>query len=128
MRERGRSSNSKLSRNSLGRPSVEQPESEELSRPAPVALQEILDRDYVAKPDMTAEYNFTVPVEDLLDHAAGYDLPLDVDQLVFGGGKEVLSLTMITMILIVSITMITIILIISIAMITLFLIIKIKSS
>ena len=38
----------------------------------------------MAKPDMTAEYNFTVPVEDLLDHAAGYDLPLDVDQLVFG--------------------------------------------
>ena len=48
-------------------------------------LQEILERDYVAKPDMTAEYNFTLPVEDLLDHAAGYDLPLDVDQLVFGG-------------------------------------------
>ena len=48
-------------------------------------LQEILERDYVAKPDMTAEYNFTLPVDDLLDHAAGYDLPLDVDQLVFGG-------------------------------------------
>merc|ERR1719220_1378233 len=47
VRERGRSSNSKLSRNSLGRPSVEQ--SEELSRPAPVALQEILDRPSVSR-------------------------------------------------------------------------------
>ena len=34
---------------------------------------------------MTAEYNFTVPVEDLLEHAGGYDLPVDVDELVFRG-------------------------------------------
>ena len=46
-RERSRSSNTKLSRNSLGRPRAGEDlavKSEELSRPAPVALQEILDR------------------------------------------------------------------------------------
>ena len=32
---------------------------------------------------MTADYNFTVPVEDLLEDAGGYDLPIDVDELVF---------------------------------------------
>ena len=37
---------------------------------------------------MTAEYNFTVEVVDLLEHAAGYDLPVDVDELVFGGNMK----------------------------------------
>ena len=51
-RERARSSNTKLSRNSLGRPRAGQDsavQSEELSRPAPVALQEILDRPSVSR-------------------------------------------------------------------------------
>ena len=32
---------------------------------------------------MTADYNFTVPVEDLIEDAGGYGLPIDVDELVF---------------------------------------------
>ena len=51
-------------------------------------LADILEKDYVKVPDMTAEYNFTVEVVDLLEHAAGYDLPVDVDELVFGGNMK----------------------------------------
>ena len=49
------------------------------------ALSAVLKKDYIKEPDMTAEYNFTVSVEDLVEHAAGFDLPTDVDDLVFGG-------------------------------------------
>ena len=47
------------------------------------ALISVLLADYIKEPDMTADYNFTVPVEDLIEDAGGYDLPIDVDELVF---------------------------------------------
>jgi hypothetical protein len=47
------------------------------------ALISVLLADYIKEPDMTADYNFTVPVKDLLEDAGGYDLPIDVDELVF---------------------------------------------
>ena len=49
------------------------------------ALISAIQADYVKEPDMNSEYNFTVPVEDLLEEAGGYDLPIDVDDLVFKG-------------------------------------------
>ena len=47
------------------------------------ALISVLLADYIKEPDMTADYNFTVRVEDLIEDAGGYGLPLDVDELVF---------------------------------------------
>ena len=51
-------------------------------------LSEIILADYLKKPDLTAEYNFTIQAEDLLADAGGFGLPLDVDNLVYGGQKK----------------------------------------
>ena len=51
-------------------------------------LSEIIRSDYIFKPNLTAEYNFTVPTNELLKDAGGFELPLDVDKLVFGGKKK----------------------------------------
>ena len=49
------------------------------------ALISAIQADYIKEPDITQDYNFTLPVADLLEAAGGYDLPVDVDQLVFKG-------------------------------------------
>jgi hypothetical protein len=53
-----------------------------LSQDDPALISALL-ADYIKEPDMTADYNFTVPVEDLIEGAGGYGLPIDVDELVF---------------------------------------------
>lgn len=49
------------------------------------ALISAIQADYIKEPDITQDYNFTLPVADLLEAAGGYDLPVDADQLVFKG-------------------------------------------
>ena len=51
-------------------------------------LSEIIRSDYIIKPNRSAEYNFTVPTHELLKDAGGFELPLDVDKLVFEGKKK----------------------------------------